>query len=395
MGVLYAKVSGAWEPILSGALDLDAADARYVNIPGDTMTGPLVMNTAADQAIVIKRAGGAPAAQGPHIAFQDAAGTRLGYLRFGTTSDTAPGARLAADNNQPIRFYTGGDQFVITTTEVTCNNKMTVVGPAGESQKIVGGTTGYIGFYEGSTRRCFVGHYPAGSTSVKADTGHLYLGTQNASYHTYLDSGSGYILFRDGTTEMARFQPSWFLLYKTAPDESLVGHMFQNQYQISSNNIGQTPCIVANKVGAGVSSGHDYIHFRTNGSAIGSITRNGSASGVLYNTTSDYRLKDDHGLITDALERIRALRARRVVWRDDPTQAEVDGFFAHEVAEVVPDAVTGDKDAVAEVDDEGAGHRAGEIVPQQLDPSRLIPLLVAAVQELAAELALLTTGGTA
>lgn len=98
-------------------------------------------------------------------------------------------------------------------------------------------------------------------------------------------------------------------------------------------------------------------------------------SAHAFITTSDYRLKNVLGPITDALARLGLLEPHRVVWKDDPQQQEVDSFVAHEVAAVVPEAVIGEKDAVLE---------NGEIDPQGLDATKLIPLLVAAVQELAA-----------
>lgn len=116
-------------------------------------------------------------------------------------------------------------------------------------------------------------------------------------------------------------------------------------------------------------------------SLIGSITINGTGNGVLYQTSSDYRLKDDLGPIVNALERLGALRPRHIAWKSNG--AEEDTFFAHELDEVVPSAVTGVKDAV---DDNG------DIIPQQLDPSRVVPLLVASIQELVARVAVLEAG---
>ena len=112
---------------------------------------------------------------------------------------------------------------------------------------------------------------------------------------------------------------------------------------------------------------------------IGTITINTGGSSVLYNTTSDYRLKDVIGDVTDPLARVAALQPRRLRWKG--SDVEFDGFLAHEVADVVPAAVTGAKDAMLP-DDEGGG-----IDPQQLDVSALVPILVAAVQALTAEVA--------
>ena len=91
-----------------------------------------------------------------------------------------------------------------------------------------------------------------------------------------------------------------------------------------------------------------------------------------YNTSSDYRLKENEVAISDGITRLKQLKPYIFNFKKDP-DVKVDGFFAHEVSSVVPIAVTGEKDAVN--DD-------GSIKPQGIDQSKLVPLLVAAVQEL-------------
>ena len=100
----------------------------------------------------------------------------------------------------------------------------------------------------------------------------------------------------------------------------------------------------------------------------GSITL--QSSGVAYNTSSDYRLKENVNYTWDALTRLKTLKPCRFNWIADESNTLVDGFLAHEVSEIVPDAVTEEKD--------------GKEV-QQLDKSKLVPLLVKAVQELSAK----------
>ena len=67
-------------------------------------------------------------------------------------------------------------------------------------------------------------------------------------------------------------------------------------------------------------------------------------------------------------------------FKETPSKTQ-DGFFAHEVSTIVPEAVFGEKDAVAAETDTQSGYTLGEIKPQQLDQSKLVPLLVAALQE--------------
>ena len=122
---------------------------------------------------------------------------------------------------------------------------------------------------------------------------------------------------------------------------------------------------------AGTSSQAHVIFNNANGD-VGSIDTSGSATA--YNTSSDYRLKENEVLISDGLTRLNKLKPYRFNFKVDDSKT-VDGFFAHEVAEVVPEAITGEKDAV---DD------SGKIITQGIDQSKLVPLLVKAVQELTA-----------
>ena len=134
------------------------------------------------------------------------------------------------------------------------------------------------------------------------------------------------------------------------------------------------------------------ILFQNDGSNAGSIGVSGSSTS--YNTSSDYRLKTDAQPMTGASARVQALNPVNFEWIADGTR--VDGFLAHEAQEVVPEAVTGTKDAMrdeeyevtpAVLDDDGnvvteavIGTRS---VPdyQGIDQSKLVPLLTAALQE--------------
>jgi len=108
--------------------------------------------------------------------------------------------------------------------------------------------------------------------------------------------------------------------------------------------------------------------YNPNGS-VGSISLSGSATA--FNTSSDYRLKENVVPLTGAADRLNQLQVRRFNFIADPSTV-VDGFIAHEAQAVVPECVTGTKD---EVDDEG------NPVYQGIDQSKLVPLLAAALQE--------------
>ena len=113
------------------------------------------------------------------------------------------------------------------------------------------------------------------------------------------------------------------------------------------------------------------ISFRRNdGTEVGSVSI--GASSTAFNTSSDYRLKENVTPISDGITRLKTLKPYRFNFKDDTTKPVVDGFFAHEVT-AVPEAITGTKD---EVDSDN------NPVYQSIDQSKLVPLLVAAVQEL-------------
>jgi hypothetical protein len=126
-------------------------------------------------------------------------------------------------------------------------------------------------------------------------------------------------------------------------------------------------------------------HERGSGEQIDAV--NGNTTSYIpirasaFSVQSDYRVKENIVPLVDALERVLTLKPLRfnfikdsMMWNDGRT---VDGFIAHETALVVPEAVTGEKDAVTE---------DGKPILQGIDQAKLIPLLTAAIQELTARL---------
>ena len=117
--------------------------------------------------------------------------------------------------------------------------------------------------------------------------------------------------------------------------------------------------------------------FLSGGTEVGSISTTSTATS--YNTSSDYRLKENVVDMTGALDRVDQLEPKRFNFIADE-DTTVDGFLAHEVQDIVPEAVTGDKDAVDE---------DGNDIYQGIDQSKLVPLLVGAIKELNAKVAAL------
>ena len=128
---------------------------------------------------------------------------------------------------------------------------------------------------------------------------------------------------------------------------------------------------------AGSGGSGTFMTLYTDTTSVGSITTNGSATA--YNTSSDYRLKENVVTDWDATTRLKKLKPSRFNFKTDK-DTTVDGFLAHEVSSIVPEAITGKKDAV---------DKDGNIEPQSIDQSKLVPLLVKTIQELEARVSVL------
>ena len=129
----------------------------------------------------------------------------------------------------------------------------------------------------------------------------------------------------------------------------------------------------ANGYGIAINHTHDnagsLMRFATSDGLCGSV--NGSGTSTSYSTSSDYRLKENEVSLSNGITRIKQLKPYRFNFKCNESKT-VDGFFAHEVTPVVPEAITGTKD---EVDSDN------KPVYQGIDQSKLVPLLTAALQE--------------
>ena len=137
------------------------------------------------------------------------------------------------------------------------------------------------------------------------------------------------------------------------------------------------------------------IYFYNGNGNVGGIVTDGSSTS--YNTSSDYRLKENEVAISDGITRLKTLKPYRFNFKADKDKT-VDGFFAHEVT-AVPEAITGTKDAMAvetrytadDVETQGdtpskkvgdpKTYSTTEIDAQAIDQSKLVPLLTKALQE--------------
>jgi len=154
------------------------------------------------------------------------------------------------------------------------------------------------------------------------------------------------------------------LIGKTSSDWTANGIQFEkvsgtNEYfLISTRDDGDTHFQTRKNNATG-----SAMKFYYNSSLVGNITQDTSSTS--YGTSSDYRLKENEVAISDGIERLKQLKPYRFNFKTDADKT-VDGFFAHEVSSVVPEAIQGEKD--------------GEEM-QGIDQSKLVPLLTSALQE--------------
>ena len=229
---------------------------------------------------------------------------------------------------------------------------------------------------------------------IRCDAGNASSGTGSnirfevdSTERLRIQSNNGDILFGNylGTTN----QPRVFFLDPTGnfPDQS-------NRIGLRISN-GQSDASIR---AYSNSNNWDHVKFYSTHLSGGTIVVSGSISQsggntISYNQTSDYRLKENEVLISDGITRLKQLKPYRFNWKTD-TSKKVDGFYAHEVSGIVPDAVTGEKDAVVTQSMIDAGkidEAIGTPVYQQMDHAKLVPLITAALQETVAKIETLET----
>jgi hypothetical protein len=250
-----------------------------------------------------------------------------------------------------------------TTFDTACFGQMLVQSTTAYNATPRAGIAFSVKYTAGGTYTaggCTIQSYKENSTDGDFGTGLLFTTQGNAvapSEKMRLDS-SGNLLVGDTTTigTGGKFQ------VKSSTDTSIFKCTSSTTYAAIVSNVENTAArLMAFQYGSGGSP--------TN---VGTITTNGT--GVTYGTSSDYRLKENIAPMTGALDKVAQLKPVTYKWKANGSDGQ--GFIAHELKEVVPDAVQGEKDAVDE---------DGNPVYQGIDTSYLVATLTAAIQELKAE----------
>jgi len=232
-----------------------------------------------------------------------------------------------------------------------------------------------IHLHDGST----VGsHIRFTDNTTGSPTGNGFIvGTYGTDNYVY-GYEAGNMIFGTNNTERMRLDTNGALLVHTS---SRTG---TSNFVVASDTSVENPVSVVSTEG-GSTQRYAVIFYRNSSTMVGSIQI--TNSGTAYVTSSDYRLKENVTDITDATDRLKQLNPVKFNFISD-ADTTLDGFLAHEVQSIVPEAVTGTKDETEKYTDED-GKEQTRIVPQGIDQAKLVPLLVKTIQELEARIAAL------
>jgi hypothetical protein len=278
--------------------------------------------------------------------------------------DTATSGFYAQDAGQTLNLFvgqTGSDTAASKVMMVFKGNGNVGIGTSSPSTRLnVVGADGVIARFKGATGPSLKIESYGSNNEIISEGGGVLFGTTNGVVQFYTGTGTA--------TERMRIDSGGNLLVGTTAtgQSNTQGYAF-NALTGAYLSVGHA---------SGTASGQPYLSFSLNGSAIGSVTQNGT-TGVLFNITSDYRLKNNATPLTGATEFIMALQPKSWDWVDGSGKGV--GFIAHEFMEVAKYSGNGKKDAV---------DAEGKPAYQSIQPSssEVMANLVALVQELKAEL---------
>ena len=284
--------------------------------------------------------------------------TQGGFLAFHVNNNGTMGEKLRIDktgsvgigNSNPSAFNTLSGNHLVIGDGSQANNLTLYSSSASQLNGY-----GHVAFADTNT---------SGSTAQYAGLIQYYHGDDSMQFYT------------NSSIKMRITSGGNVLIGKTATNVNVNGWDFTPAGLLTGvcNFSNTNEMIVLNQRDG---SGTTKVDFRNGNSSRGSISW--TTSGTNYGSNSDYRLKENVTPVTDALSRVNQLKPSRFNFIADADNT-VDGFIAHEVQDIIPEAITGEKDALNE---------DGTPDYQGIDQSKIVPLLTAAIQEQQTQIELL------
>lgn len=349
--------TGATPPVWGTTLTQVAAGA--VITAGGTTSSPLVVNSTNTR-------GGAGFAEVAQFTNSNGGVTNPSkFLRLNNT-----GTLEIINDAYTATVFSVADSGVVTTGGAIWQGaSQTNTNPNTGNNNGIRGSNGYI-TYQDNLQNIVLGDYTQTGHDTWIQSGRSIFfapngansTTPNAAISAQLSSSGQFLIGTNSTTPLVGYGSPKLVVYSNSSSNdgaTIIGY--------NSNNTLNLGKVAPNANGTGAAGG--FIAFVGNGSTgtatYGNITVNGS--GVSYNTSSDARLKENVVTLTGGLDKVKALRPVSYDWIDN-SGSDI-GFIAQEAELVVPESVT------APIEDSPA-HQF-----YQMDMSRLIPVLTAAIKE--------------
>ena len=278
-------------------------------------------------------------------------------------ADTSDGLKIVSDTSGTVDIQSNGTtKMSVTSTDITA--------PEGVNIKMHGS----------SSAGTLAGLWLRDLPRVTNDT--------STFEHTYINSNNS-IFFTKGSSATTSSNTEYMKVNSNGRVDMGTGSYSNGaKLTLSYTSTTEQGIRCADTVTSGT---HTQIQFLRGGTQCGKIECANQAS-TAYVTSSDYRMKENVNYSWDATTKLKQLKPAEFTWKEefDTNKTQVQGFLAHEVSSIVPEAVSGTKDATKQedvLDDDGV-KTGTKTVPdyQGIDQSKLVPLLVKTIQELEARI---------
>ena len=250
----------------------------------------------------------------------------------------------------------------------------TAIGPASGLSLISGNMNTFVGHDAGrnmstGSKNVIIGGYDGneGGLDIRTSSNNIVLSDGDGEFRQFIDS-SGHVYWNTtSSSNYAQSSGSGNFVYRN--DNGSTG----GSIIISNNADRGWANAYWNKFAYASGDDDRFIQFSINGGAIGYIRCNSAGTAVEYQTTSDRRLKENIQDLTNGIAKVKQLRPRTFDWiTDEDNTFPSHGFIADEADDIVPELVNGEANAVDE---------DGSPVYQNMEYSKLVPVLTAALKE--------------